>query len=619
LKGWPRQPHFALAALALLWVVGLYARGYWTPDEPREAALAASVSAQAHPLPSLGGQPFAEKPPLTYWLAGASMRVLGASPAAARTPQLAYALLAFGAMLALLRTLLGAPAGAAARESALAGALVFATTLLVYQVQIWLDTDALLLAGVALALAGMYAALAVAGEDARARAARWRGYLAMHAGLTLAFFAKNFAAWLVPVLAFLGFIAWERRWRELWRVQFWLPALLPAACIAWWVSAVAAEPDGARSLRILFWNNLAGRLLPVAADAQHDYASGHRNSPGSYFLELPLYLLPWTAFGAYALKSAWQGVRAAGPRRAAWRFALCAAFPGLLVLSFAATARSIYAAPCMIGFVLLIALSIEDLAPEGTTARRLRNGTAVLVLLAALLVLGASAALQWTVLRAPWPLYLASSCTAAVVAAWCSILCLAPREGVAGATAASQPSLTARVRQFALAWSLLFSIGVLCLWGAMNRAQDLQSLARRVASSAGTDPLLLWRPDETTLAWAQLYLPPASWRALDEAGTAATAGLAQQLRDAPANAVIASLAPGSWSRRQWLAYLRDDERPARPAAAAAAATVATPAADEPLLSDAGYVVRTQVARPGGRGYFLWRRAAGAARISGAVQ
>ncbi|MDE2251756.1 MAG: glycosyltransferase family 39 protein, partial [Gammaproteobacteria bacterium] len=285
MDGNARRSRLALAALALLWTVGLYTRGYWTPDEPREAALSASVSAHALPLPSLGGQLFAEKPPLTYWLAGAAMRGLGASAAAARVPQLFYALLAFGAVLVLLRTLLGP----GARESALAGALLFATMLLVYQVQIWLDTDALLLAGVALALAGMYAALGAAhGAHAAGRSAdasRWRGYSAMHAGLTLAFFAKNFAAWLVPVLAFAGFIVWERRWRELLRPQFWLPALLPVACIAWWVSAVAAQPDGGHALRILFWNNLAGRLLPVAAEAQYAYASGHRNSPGSYFLE----------------------------------------------------------------------------------------------------------------------------------------------------------------------------------------------------------------------------------------------------------------------------------------------------------------------------------------------
>jgi hypothetical protein len=186
-----------------------------------------------------------------------------------------------------------------------------------------------------------------------------------------------------------------------------------------------------------------------------------------------------------------------------------------------------------------------------------------------------------------------------VVAAWCAGLWLAPRAvDSTAAIAAAQPALAARVQQFALAWSLLFSIGVLCLWGAMNRAQDLASLARRVASDAGSDPLLLWSPDETTLAWAQLYLPPGSWHTLDGAGTPA-----QALRGAPENALIVSLAPGSWSRQQWLAYLRSDER----------TEVAAPGGvpDEPALSQAGYSVHAQVMRPGGRGYFLWRRSIGA--------
>ena len=73
----PRSLWLTAAALALLWCLGLFARGYWTPDEPREAALAASVSTHALALPVLGGVTFAEKPPLTYWLAGASMAAFG--------------------------------------------------------------------------------------------------------------------------------------------------------------------------------------------------------------------------------------------------------------------------------------------------------------------------------------------------------------------------------------------------------------------------------------------------------------------------------------------------------------------------------------------------------------
>ena len=588
-----RQVLLPLLALALLWCVGLFGRNYWTPDEPREAALAASVMQQPLPLPTLNGVRFAEKPPMTYWLAGAAMRTFGEQPGAARAPQLAYALLAFIAMLSLLRSLLGP--GPEAAAACWCGAAVFASSALVYQVQIWLDTDALLLAGACVALAGMYRALNAEGDDASARSQRWRGYFLMHAGLTLAFFAKNFAAWLVPVLAFVCFIAWERRWRELLRPQFWVCALLPLGCIALWVGAIAAQPDGARMLRILFWNNLTGRALPIAMEAQYDYSSGHHNSPGRYFLELPLYLLPWTLLAAYSLEAAWRGARRPGMRRAAWRFALCAAFPGLIVLSVASTARSIYAAPCMIGFALMMALAIERLAADATAARRVQAGTAVLLLLLALFVLGANAALQWSEMRTSWMLYLVSSCTAALIAAWCAKIIFTPKT-----TSGPRRPVTERLQQVAIAWCLLLSVGLLCLGSAVNRAQDLRSFAYRVAWNAGTDPLLLWNPDETTLAWAQLYLPAGRWRSLTSTGASA------DVTATPANAMVISLMPGQWMREQWLEYLRG-RSPTR-----------TADANEPLLSAAGFSEIGQIERPGGRGYFLWRRAA-AAQAPGVVQ
>ncbi len=167
------------------------------------------------------------------------------------------------------------------------------------------------------------------------------------------------------------------------------------------------------------------------------------------------------------------------------------------------------------------------------------------------------------------------------------------------------------MQKFAIAWCLLLSLGLLSLWSAMNRAQDLESLAHRVAWNAGADPLLLWNPDETTLAWAQLYLPAGSWRSLESAGAgagaAAMAGASANASAAspPEHALVVSLAPGSWSREQWLAYLRGES--ATPVTAAEA-TVA--AANEPRLSAAGFSVSARVERPGGRGYFLWRRNTG---------
>jgi hypothetical protein len=354
------------------------------------------------------------------------------------------------------------------------------------------------------------------------------------------------------------------------------------------VYAIAGRPDGAQALRILFWNNLVGRVLPVAAEARYNYASGHPNWPGRYLAELPLYLLPWTALALYALRAAWRGVRRGGASRPAWRFAVCAALPGLLLLSFATTGRSIYAAPCMIGFMLLIALWMAEPAAEPgvAPARRAVSITAWLVAVLALLVLAVTLALQSTVARTSWPQCLISALAAVAVGV------VAARQGLAR----SAP-LSVALTRLAAAWCLLFSLGVLSLFAALNRSQDIEALATRVAQVAGPGPLLLWNPDETTLAWAQLYLPAERWTALDAADSGGASRLQQRLRDAPRSTIVSMTIGRRWSSAQWLAYLQGR------ATAAALAQPAPP--PDPTLTAAGLVYSTRVERPGGRGYWLW--------------
>src|SRR5450755_2718227 len=86
----------ALVSVALLasWCVGMFGRGYWTPDEPREADIAWRMSWQADKaVPLLAGEPFCEKPPLTYWLAAIPISLFGSEAWAARLPQLLYAII----------------------------------------------------------------------------------------------------------------------------------------------------------------------------------------------------------------------------------------------------------------------------------------------------------------------------------------------------------------------------------------------------------------------------------------------------------------------------------------------------------------------------------------------
>src|SRR6185312_9572514 len=141
---------WVLAALLATWCVGILGRGYWTPDEPREADIAWRMSWQGQKaVPLLAGEAFCEKPPLTYWLAAVPIRLIGAEAWSARLPNLLYALIAALGVGALARRSAGRVAG-------LAGVAAMGTFLLSYQVAIWLATDAPLLAAVSIALLGAY-------------------------------------------------------------------------------------------------------------------------------------------------------------------------------------------------------------------------------------------------------------------------------------------------------------------------------------------------------------------------------------------------------------------------------------------------------------------------------
>jgi 4-amino-4-deoxy-L-arabinose transferase-like glycosyltransferase len=128
------------AALLLAWCAGMFGRGFWTPDEPREADIAWRMSWQTDKaVPLLAGDAFCEKPPLTYWAAALPIDRLGMHPWAARLPNLLYAMITAVCVGLLSRRLTGPPAGIAA-------AAAVGTFLLGYQVEIWFATDAPLLA-----------------------------------------------------------------------------------------------------------------------------------------------------------------------------------------------------------------------------------------------------------------------------------------------------------------------------------------------------------------------------------------------------------------------------------------------------------------------------------------
>src|SRR5437764_2393480 len=324
----------------------MFGRGLWTPDEAREAEIAWRMSRQSdRTLPQLAGTPFLEKPPLSYWMSGAAISLFGDSAAAERAPNLLYAAVTAVAVGALA---LAMDTGAVA---ALIAALVAASALTAFRVGVWLAPDACLLAGNELALLGAWR-----GTRAPPGPAKAAGYTLMHLGAAVGFMAKSAPGWLVPAMALLTLIVWERRWSELRRWELYAGLALQGLIIGPWVLAVARSEHGPDALRALFWNNVVGRFTRIDSRAALDYTLGHRNTAGKYLLELPLYLLPWTFAVAAALCRAWSRVRAAAPSATAWRFGIAASLPFLALLSAAATARDIYAAPALLGLAVLTGL-----------------------------------------------------------------------------------------------------------------------------------------------------------------------------------------------------------------------------------------------------------------------
>ncbi len=593
---------FALlcACLAASVAVGLLGRGYWTPDEPREADIAWRMSWQAgKAVPLLAGEAFCEKPPLAYWVAGAAIDRWGAAAWVARLPNLLYALVTALAVGAIGRRAAGPIAGMAA-------AAAITTFLLSYQVAIWLATDAPLVAAVAVALWGLYT-----GFYAGRRRERLYGYTCMHAALALGFLCKSAAGWMVPVLTLATLVIWEKRWRELRRWELYAGFAGQAALILTWVAFVYAGPDGPAHLKVFFWNNLAGRFAHVDAPEELQYAAAHRNTPGKYLIELPLYLWPWTLLVLAAIRAAWRSrgrphlmrfpslgpVRAGRPEPAIpdeWRlarFAMATFLPTLAVLSVAATARNIYLAPALPGLALLLGWWTRRLDRCDLWDARAIRATAgllmlaVAVLTAALLVLGRDA---WDTLNTRTAFVAISAVGLALGAgflasAWCAV-----RQGRA------LPALFALL----LAYCALLVGPASQIYRRVDPWQDLAVIGRAIGRDSAGRPLILFSSDETTRAFIDMYARTSVEFMAGPINATSTQHLKERLTQAPGSLVMTQL-PG-----------RKDSRTVRELASLLGLThsAGLPADESDAMpawaSDSGLRARRRYALPNGRHYAL---------------
>ena len=322
---WTASAPWVLGGLALWLLATAGLRPLLLPDEGRYAEVAREMLAGDGWVPLLNGLPFFHKPPLTYWVGLAGMKLFGVTPFAARLgPALGAWLMGASLWLWLRRRQGPRNAGIAL--------VVLATCPFVYLGGQYANHDMLVAGTITLAVLCLARAL-------EARALGW--LVAGWAACGLAVLSKGLIGVVLPALVVGPWLLAQRRWRD----TVWL--LHPLGLAAF---ALVALP----------WMLLMQQRHPGFFDyfivEQHfrRYATTGFNNQQPfwfYFAVLPLLTLPWSAWAPTALRRLWPADTTKG-LMAWWVLAVLAFF------SLPASKLVGYILPALAPWCLLLAVPV---------------------------------------------------------------------------------------------------------------------------------------------------------------------------------------------------------------------------------------------------------------------
>src|SRR5262249_35062848 len=159
--------------------------------------------------------------------------------------------------------------------------------------------------------------------------------------------------------------------------------------------------------------------------------------------------------------------------------------PWLALLSLAATARDIYAAPAVLGFALLIALWVQE-AQQRPTRLDLWcvGGTALLV------------ALVGTAFLLALPVLVLAGAIPRAQGVIAGLMVAVPGAGLllAARRAQRQRALCRALGMSYAAYALMLCVTALVAFPVIDRWQDLGALARRIRQDTQSQPLALLAP-----------------------------------------------------------------------------------------------------------------------------
>lgn len=334
---WQRTVVAGLAVFALGYSLG--GRGLNEPDEGRFAEIGREMAASGDWLvPRLNGVMHLSKPPLTYWLIGASIKLFGPTEFAARLPAALAALGTLAAVYLMARGALGEAEG-------LLTVLVLLTCPLFFVIARLITTDMLLTCWVTWSVWALWN-----WHDAPERA-RWR-LPGFYVFLGLGMLTKGPVAVVLPLLALAG-LRWGHPGMRLGAMAWGRGLLLMMAIAAPWFIAVAGTD-------VAIWKYFLGReMVGRVLTTVHG-----RSEPWWFFGPVlagaVLFWLPWLVM----LPACWRQLEERERRLA--RMCLGWAGLGLLLFSVSRSKLATYALPLCPPLALLVVLVLRQGARQLT-------------------------------------------------------------------------------------------------------------------------------------------------------------------------------------------------------------------------------------------------------------
>ncbi len=331
------------------YLVPLAGRPQVAPDEFRYAEIPLEMMESGdYVSPRLLGYRYFEKPVMGYWMTAGSFRVFGVNAFANRLP------VALGAGLAAFLIALMVQQALRDDKIAALAATLYLTCGLVYGIGTFAVLDSQLTGFVTGILATAFLAML------EPRFTRRKAALLVCCGVfaALAFLTKGFVAFVAPALAVLGFILWERRWKELWQLP-WIPLAAALALIAPWALAVhRAEPD--------YW-----RYFVMIEHLQRFLSEESGQHPEPFWFLLPFLLggiFPAAFVALGAVPGMWKQRREFF-RQPLYRFSLCAVVLPFLFFSASKGKLPTYILPCLPPLAILAAGGVAAYFRTGRNTR----------------------------------------------------------------------------------------------------------------------------------------------------------------------------------------------------------------------------------------------------------